>query len=87
MIEPEMAFYDLEDDMDLQEDFVKYLLNWALTKCREDLEFFDKRIKPGLIAQLESVVKSKFVRISYPLNLHPLISLKMPSNSSTTPSI
>ena len=65
MIEPEMAFYDLEDDMDLQEDFVKYLLNWALTKCREDLEFFDKRIKPGLIAQLESVVKSKFVRISY----------------------
>ena len=65
MIEPEMAFFDLEDDMDLQEDFVKYLLNWALTKCREDLEFFDKRIKPGLIAQLESVVKSKFVRISY----------------------
>ena len=65
MIEPEMAFYDLEDDMDLQEEFVKYLLNWALTKCREDLEFFDKRIKPGLIAQFESVVKSKFVRISY----------------------
>lgn len=65
MIEPEMAFYDLDDDMDLQEDFVKYLLNWALTKCREDLEFFDKRIQPGLIAQLESVVKSKFVRISY----------------------
>ena len=60
-----MAFYYLEDDMVLQEVFVKYLLNWALTKCREDLEFFDKRIKPGLIAQLESVVKSKFVRISY----------------------
>ncbi len=65
MIEPEMAFYDLDDDMDLQEDFVKYLLNWALTKCCEDLEFFDKRIQPGLIAQLESVVNSKFVRISY----------------------
>ena len=65
MIEPEMAFYDLDDDMDLQEDFVKYLLNWALTKCREDLEFFDKRIQPGLIAQLENVVNSKFVRISY----------------------
>ena len=42
MIEPEMAFFDLDDDMDLQEDFVKYLLNWALTKCRADLEFFDK---------------------------------------------
>ena len=65
MIEPEMAFFDLEDDMDLQEDFVKYLLNWALTKCRDDLEFFDKRIQPGLIAQLESVINSKFVRISY----------------------
>ncbi len=65
MIEPEMAFYDLEDDMDLQEEFVKYLLNWALTKCRADLEFFDKRIQPGLIAQLEHVVKSKFERISY----------------------
>jgi len=65
MIEPEMAFFDLDDDMDLQEDFVKYLLNWALTKCRADLEFFDKRIQPGLISQLESVVNSKFVRISY----------------------
>ena len=65
MIEPEMAFFDLEDDMDLQEDFVKYLLNWALTKCREDLEFFDKRIQPGLIEQLEKVAKADFVRISY----------------------
>jgi len=65
MIEPEMAFYDLDDDMDLQEDFVKYLLNWALTKCRADLEFFDKRIQPGLIAQLEHVVNSKFERITY----------------------
>ncbi len=65
MIEPEMAFFTLEDDMDLQEDFVKYLLDWALTKCRADLEFFDKRIQPGLIEQLENVVKSKFVRITY----------------------
>ncbi|MCR4735306.1 MAG: asparagine--tRNA ligase, partial [Treponema sp.] len=55
MIEPEMAFYDLDDDMDIQEDFVKYLLNWALTKCREDLAFFDKRIQPGLIESLEKV--------------------------------
>ncbi|MBR0155474.1 MAG: asparagine--tRNA ligase [Treponema sp.] len=65
MIEPEMAFYNLEDDMDIQEDFVKYLLNWALTKCREDLEFFDKRIQPGLIESLEKVANAKFVRISY----------------------
>ena len=65
MIEPEMAFFDLNDDMDIQEDFVKYLLNWALTKCRADLEFFDKRIQTGLIEQLEKVAKADFVRISY----------------------
>ncbi len=65
MIEPEMAFFDLDDDMDIQEDFVKYLLNWALTKCRSDLEFFDKRIQPGLIESLEKVANAKFVRISY----------------------
>src|SRR5574344_260237 len=65
MIEPDMAFFDLDDDMDIQEDFVKYLLNWALTKCRSDLEFFDKRIQPGLIENLEKVANAKFVRISY----------------------
>ena len=65
MIEPEMAFFDLNDDMDIQEDFVKYLLNWALTKCRSDLEFFDKRIQSGLIESLEKVANAKFVRISY----------------------
>ncbi len=65
MIEPEMAFFDLDDDMDIQEDFVKYLLNWALEKCREDLEFFDRRIQPGLIESLQKVASSKFVRISY----------------------
>ncbi|MCH5293331.1 MAG: asparagine--tRNA ligase [Treponema sp.] len=65
MIEPEMAFYDLNDDMDIQEDFVRYLLNWALTKCRSDLEFFDKRVQPGLIDALTKVAGAKFVRISY----------------------
>ena len=65
MIEPEMAFFTLEDDMDIQEEFIKYLLNWALTKCREDLESFNKRIQPGLIEMLEHVVNSKFKRISY----------------------
>lgn len=65
MIEPEMAFYNLDDDMDIEEEFVKYLLNWALTKCRADLEFFDKRIQNGLIETLEHVVKSPFKRVSY----------------------
>ena len=65
MFEPDMAFYNLEDVMDIQEEFIKYLLNWALTKCRNDLEFFDKRIQPGLISMLESVANADFVRISY----------------------
>ncbi|MBO4758712.1 MAG: asparagine--tRNA ligase [Spirochaetaceae bacterium] len=65
MIEPEMAFYELEDDMDIAEEFVKYLLNWALTKCAEDMAFFDSRIQKGLIETLTHVVNSDFVRITY----------------------
>ena len=65
MCEPEMAFYDLKDNMDTAEAFVKHLLNWALTKCREDMEFFDQRIQKGLIETLTNVVNSEFVRITY----------------------
>lgn len=65
MIEPEMSFFQLEDNMELAEDFVVYLLKWALTHCREDLEFFNAQIKPGLIQTLEHVVQSKFTRITY----------------------
>ena len=65
MIEPEMSFFQLEDNMDLAEEFVVYLLKWALTHCREDLEFFNAQIKPGLIQTLEHVVQSKFTRIPY----------------------
>ena len=65
MIEPEMSFFQLEDNMELAEDFVVYLLKWALTHCREDLEFFNAQIKQGLIQTLEHVVQSKFTRITY----------------------
>ena len=65
MIEPEMSFFKLEDNMDLAEKFVVYLLKWALTHCRADLEFFNAQIKPGLIETLEHVVESKFTRITY----------------------
>lgn len=65
MIEPEMSFFRLEDNMDLAERFVVYLLKWALTHCRADLEFFNAQIKPGLIETLEHVVESKFTRITY----------------------
>ncbi|MDA8570549.1 asparagine--tRNA ligase [Schleiferiaceae bacterium] len=78
MIEPEMAFYDLEMNMDLAEDFLKYTIQHVLDNCREDLEFLDKRFadeqksKPqleraeqGLIEKLEFVVKNDFIRLSY----------------------
>ena len=65
MCEPEMAFFDLEDDMDLAEEFIKYLLNWALTKCPADMEFFNKRIQPGVIDTLHHVVDTPFKRVSY----------------------
>ncbi len=65
MIEPEIAFAELEDNMALAEDFIKYLLSWALDKCGEDLEFFDKRIQPGLIGMLDGVRSSKFTHMTY----------------------
>ena len=65
MIEPEMAWYDLDDDCTLAEEFVKYTLKAALDQSAEDLAFFDKRIDKGLIARLESVVEAEFARITY----------------------
>jgi asparaginyl-tRNA synthetase len=65
MIEPEMAFYDLNDNMDLAEDFLKYLIRYALENCREDLEFLDKMIQKGLIDRLNFVLANNFVRITY----------------------
>jgi asparaginyl-tRNA synthetase len=65
MIEPEMAFYDLNDNMDLAEDFVKYLIRYALENSGEDLEFLNKMVNPGLSERLRFVVENKFVRITY----------------------
>ena len=69
MIEPEMAFYDQEELMDLEEDFIKYCVRWALEKCKDDLEFINnnKFITPNhdLIPRLESVLKGTFVRLTY----------------------
>ncbi len=65
MIEPEIAFFHLEDDMDLAEEFIKYLLRWALEKCAEDMKFFNDRIQPGLIDTLTHVVNSDFARVTY----------------------
>jgi len=78
MIEPEVAFYDIYDDMDLAEDFVKYLINYCLDNYADDLEFLDKRIQDleknmkkelrrpmGLIETLRFVVENDFERITY----------------------
>ncbi|MBW2992766.1 asparagine--tRNA ligase [Candidatus Woesearchaeota archaeon] len=65
MIEPEMAFYDIKDNMDLAEEFVKYLINYVLKNCKEDMEFFDKWVEKGLIGRLKKVADSKFKRITY----------------------
>ena len=65
MIEPEMAFYDKDDLMDLEEEFIKYCVRWALDNCRDDLEFLNKMIDKTLIERLESVVSTEFVRLPY----------------------
>lgn len=65
MIEPEMAFYDINDNMDLAEDFIKHLVQYALDNCREDIQFLNDRYDNELITRLESVVKTEFVRLPY----------------------
>ena len=65
MIEPEMAFYELQDDMDLAEDFLKYLIRYALENCREDLEFMNKMWDKGLLERLQFVLDNDFVRLDY----------------------
>ena len=65
MIEPEIAFMDQEELMDLEEDFIKYCVRWALDHCRDDLEFLTKMVDHGLIERLEGVLKETFVRLPY----------------------
>ena len=78
MIEPEMAFYDINDDMDLAEDFLKYLVSYALENCKDDLEFLEKRLideeksksqnersELPLIEKLQFIKNNDFIRLSY----------------------
>ena len=78
MIEPEVAFNNLEDNIDLAEDFLKYVIKYVLDNCKDDLEFLDKRFeeeqkqkpekeraKEGLIEKLENVIAKRFKRVSY----------------------
>jgi asparaginyl-tRNA synthetase len=65
MIEPEMAFARLEENMELAEAFVRHLLTWALDKCGDDIDFFNDRIQSGLRETLEKVASSSFARVTY----------------------
>ena len=65
MIEPEIAFIQLDELMDLEEDFIKYCVRWALEHCADDLAFLNKMIDNGLIERLKSVVETDFVRLPY----------------------
>ena len=65
MIEPEVSFIDLNDLMDLEEDFIKYCVRWALENCQDDLAFLNKMIDPSLLERLNSVVNVDFVRLPY----------------------
>jgi asparaginyl-tRNA synthetase len=65
MVEPEMAFCDLEGDMNIAESFIKFLITEALEHCPQDLEFFDEKIQKGLLQTLIDIQKSSFERITY----------------------
>lgn len=65
MIEPEMAFYEIEDNMDLAEEFIKYCVQWALDHCADDLRFLNDMFDKELIARLEGILQAPFVRLAY----------------------
>lgn len=65
MIEPEMAFYDLQDDMDLGEQFIRYLVTYVMDRCGEDLSLFARFVDPALMTTLDNIASNEFVRLPY----------------------
>ena len=65
MIEPEIAFADLEDNMELAEDMIKYIINYVLEQCPEEMEFFNSFVDKGLLERLNNIVNSEFTKITY----------------------
>ncbi len=65
MIEPEVAFYDIHDNMDLAEDFLKYLIRYALEHCKDDIEFLNEHFDKELVERLNFVIANDFVRLTY----------------------
>ncbi len=77
MVEPEMAFCDLDDNRALAESFVKFLLTTVLDKCRGDMEFFDQWVEKGIIENLQKVVSSPFVHLTYTDAMKELVTAKV----------
>lgn len=65
MIEPEVAFFDIADNMDLAEDFIKYCISYALDHCKDDIDFLAEHYDPELVERLKFVVDNEFVRLTY----------------------
>ncbi|MDV2998697.1 MAG: Asparagine--tRNA ligase [Chroococcopsis gigantea SAG 12.99] len=65
MVEPEMAFCDIEGDQDLAEEFLKYIFKFVLDNCQEDMEFFNERIDKTVLSTAENIINNEFARITY----------------------
>ena len=76
MIEPEMAFCDINELMDIEEEMLKFVISYIMNECKLELDFLDKFVEKGLIAKLQNVVDSKFTRISH----HDVIDLLLKAN-------
>lgn len=76
MIEPELAFADLSDDMDCAEAMVKYIINYVKDSCKDELEFLNKFVDNGLLARLDNVVNNEFKRLSYTEAIDILLKVK-----------
>ena len=77
MIEPEIAFADIHDDMDLAEDMVKYIIKYVMERAPKEMEFFNKFVQKGLLDKLSSVVNSDFTRITHKEAIEVLLSAKV----------
>ena len=76
MVEPEMAFCDLEGDQNLAEEFLKYVFKFVLDKCPEDMEFFNKRINKTVLSNADNIINNEFARITYTEAIDLLLKAK-----------
>ena len=85
MIEPEVAFIDKKELMDIEEDFIKYCVRWALEHCMDDLQFLNQYVDKGLIERLQGVINTDFVRLPYTEGIRILQEAKKQGKQFTFP--